>query len=163
MPSDTLSDLMWIEIRRPPRASMISVVDLFFFSLSFFSIASKSVPNCCRGTTAHSSNHSMSSIKRRVLFFFFTFFFWKSTDSPVKAVLVLGWRSTTCEMRRVLHLWDVFYTLDVGPCRGAGEASKRGPARCRRRADWEETGLASTLIMLTTKGPRPGRKKSTFG
>lgn len=122
---------MWIEMRRPPRASMISVADLFFF-LSFLLRLN------LYQTAAEGRLHTpriTACLQLNGVYLFFFFFLSKSTDSPVKAVLVLGWRSTTCEMRRVLHLSDVFYTLDVGPCRGAGEASKRGPARCHRRAD----------------------------
>lgn len=37
-------------------------------------------------------------------------------------------------MRHVLHLSDMSYSLDVGLCGEAGEASKEGAARCHRRA-----------------------------
>lgn len=54
---------------------------------------------------------------------------------------------------------DVFYSLDEGIHWEASKASKEGAARCHRRAEREETQLASTLIMFTPKGQSPVRKK----
>lgn len=81
------------------------------------------------------------------------------TCSPIKPLSVVGLRCATGKRRRVLHLSDVFYSSDEGICWDASEASKEGAARCHRRAKWEETELASTLIMFTTKGQSPFRKK----